>query len=143
MRTETLQIGDHVRKSKTFTADEVELFSKLSGDENPIHLKEAFAAKTIFKKRVVHGSLVNSLFSNILGNEMPGVGTIYCKQDSKFLKPVFIGDTVTAEVTISHIDPGKNRVYLDTKAYNQHGDLVIAGRAMVLPAGPPWAVCPP
>lgn len=109
------------------------MFSKLSGDQNPIHLEESFAKKTIFKQRVVHGSLVNSLFSNILGNEMPGVGTIYCKQDSKFLKPVYIGDTVTAEVTISHIDAEKNRVYLDTKAYNQHGDLVIAGTAMVLP----------
>ncbi|MFP4077913.1 MAG: MaoC family dehydratase [Candidatus Izemoplasmataceae bacterium] len=133
MRTEPLNVGDQVKKSKTFTTKEVELFSELSGDANPIHLEEEFAAKTIFKQRIVHGSLVNSLFSNILGNELPGVGTIYCKQDSKFLKPVFIGDTVTAEVTVSHIDTEKNRVYLDTKAYNQNGDLVIAGTAMVLP----------
>ncbi|MFW5894447.1 MAG: MaoC family dehydratase [Bacillota bacterium] len=133
MRTEPLNVGDHVKKSKTFTAKEVELFSELSGDTNPIHLEDDFAAKTIFKQRVVHGSLVNSLFSNILGNELPGVGTIYCKQDSKFLKPVYIGDTITAQVTVSHIDSEKNRVYLDTKAYNQNGDLVIAGTAMVLP----------
>ncbi|MFW6298489.1 MAG: MaoC family dehydratase [Bacillota bacterium] len=133
MQTEILHVGDHVKKSKTFTAKEVELFSELSGDTNPIHLEDDFAAKTIFKQRIVHGSLVNSLFSNILGNELPGVGTIYCKQDSKFLKPVFIGDTITAEVTVSHIDSEKNRVYLDTKAYNQNGDLVIAGTAMVLP----------
>ena len=133
MKAHTLQIGDQTRKSKTFTEHEVELFSRLSGDANPIHLEDDFAARTIFKKRVVHGSLVNSLFSNILGNELPGVGTIYCKQDSHFLKPVYIGDTVTAEVTISHIDRERNRVYLDTKAYNQNGDQVISGTAMVLP----------
>lgn len=133
MQKARLSLGDSVQTKRSFSSEEVERFSELSGDRNPLHLEETYAAKTIFKKRVVHGSLVNSLFSNLLGNHLPGEGTIYCKQDSKFLKPVYIGDEITAIVEVVEIDADKNRVFLDTSAYNQHGEKVIAGKALVLP----------
>ncbi|MGM0435443.1 MAG: MaoC family dehydratase [Bacillota bacterium] len=133
MQKTKLALGDSVQTKKQFSSQEVEQFSNLSGDRNPLHLEENYAAKTIFKKRVVHGSLVNSLFSNLLGNHLPGEGTIYCKQDSKFLKPVYIGEEITAVVEVIEIDAEKNRVFLDTSAYNQSGEKVIAGKALVLP----------
>jgi len=136
MDTREITLGQSVSTTKSFNEKDVFLFAELSGDHNPLHLEEGYAATTIFKHRVVHGSLVNSLFSSLLGNDLPGVGTIYCKQDSTFLKPVYIGDTITAHVTVKEITPEKNRILLETTAFNQRGEKVIQGTAMVLPPKP-------
>jgi 3-hydroxybutyryl-CoA dehydratase len=128
-----LSIGDQASFTKTMTDADVLLFAGVSGDLNPVHIDETYAEKSIFKKRVVHGGLVNSLFSTVLGTKLPGNGTIYMRQDSKFVKPVFIGDTVKAVCEVSEINEERNRVVLKTTAYNQHGDEVVVGTALVMP----------
>ncbi|QWB95358.1 MaoC family dehydratase [Mycoplasmatota bacterium] len=128
-----LSIGDQDFFTKTITDADVLLFAGVSGDLNPMHIDETYAQKSIFKKRVVHGGLVNSLFSTVLGTKLPGNGTIYMRQDSKFIKPVFIGDTIKAVCEVAEINEEKNRVVLNTTAYNQDGVAVIVGTALVMP----------
>ena len=128
-----LKVGDTAFFEKTITDADVILFAGVSGDLNPVHIDELYAKTSIFKKRIVHGGLVNALFSTVLGTQLPGNGTIYMGQNSKFLKPVFLGDTIKATVTVGEIIEEKNRVVLNTVAYNQNGDIVVSGTAMVMP----------
>lgn len=128
-----LNIGDNAKKIRTFTDEDVQDFARLSGDRNPLHLDEEFASQTCFKHRVVHGHLVSSMFSDILGNILPGLGTIYLKQNMTYIKPVYLGDTITAQVTIIEKNLEKNRVICETNSYNQKGELVVVGQAVVLP----------
>lgn len=130
---EQLRIGDRASLTKRFTDADVAGFAAVSGDANPAHMDEAYAKTTIFKARIVHGFLVGSLFSAILGTELPGLGSIYTNQTLKFTKPVYLGDTVTATVTVKELVPEKNRVILDTVAVNQNGDVVIVGEAVIMP----------
>ena len=102
-------------------------FAGLSGDINPVHLDDDFAAGTIFKKRIAHGFLTGSLFSTALGTKLPGPGCIYLSQGLKFRAPVYIGDEVVATVRITAIDPEKARVTLAC-------DASVNGKT-VLPAG--------
>lgn len=85
-----LKVGDTAFFEKTITDADVILFAGVSGDLNPVHIDELYAKTSIFKKRIVHGGLVNALFSTVLGTQLPGNGTIYMGQNSKFLKPVFL-----------------------------------------------------
>jgi 3-hydroxybutyryl-CoA dehydratase len=128
-----LTIGQSAEFSKTFTSIEVESFAQVSGDHNPVHLNEEYASKTRFKQRICHGHLVASLFSAILGTNLPGEGSIYLGQSIKYLKPVYLNDTITAKVTVIEKDEEKNRVKLETSAVNQNGDLVITGIAEIMP----------
>ena len=97
------KVGDHAEASKAFTREEVSQFAEISLDKNPLHLDEEYAKNIGFDRCIVHGALVASLFSGLLGQELPGPGTIYLGQDIKFLRPVFIGERVTASVEIIHI----------------------------------------
>ncbi len=128
-----LKIGDAAHISKTITEEDVELFARATGDFNPVHLDEAYAQKTMFKGRIAHGLLSVGLFSAILGNILPGHGTIYLSQEIKFLAPVRIGDTITATVGILELIPEKNRSKLRTSCINQDGKLVAEGTAWVMP----------
>lgn len=128
-----LNIGDSASYTKQITAEMVENFAKLTGDCNPVHLDENYAKETIFKKRISHGQLVASLFSGIFGMQLPGEGAIYLAQNSKFISPVFLNDTITATVTIKEINVERNRVIFDTTATNQDGVKVIIGDATILP----------
>lgn len=110
---------------------EVRKFAEISEDRNPVHLDEDAAAASIFKGRVAHGMLSASLFSALLGEHLPGHGTIYLEQNLKFTAPVRIGDEVTAIVTVRSVDQAKGRVGLDCIA--RVGDtVVIKGDATVL-----------
>lgn len=129
-----IRIGDAASYTKTITDEDVRLYAQVSGDHNPLHLDDAFAAATPFGRRVAHGMLSASLFSTILGTMLPGEGSIYLSQELKFVKPVYPGDTVTATATVSHLYPEKNRVVLDTVAVNQHGEVVVKGHAKMMPA---------
>lgn len=128
-----INIGDKAARVRVFTQEDVVNFAKLSGDDNPIHLSEDYASQTSFKNCIVHGHFVSSIYSDILGSELPGLGTIFLKQNVTYIKPVYLGDTITATVTVVDKILEKNRVICDTKSYNQNGDLVIVGRAEVLP----------
>lgn len=99
---------------------------------NPAHVNAEWAKKGIFGERIAHGILVTGLISAVIVMKLPGQGTIYMEQDAKFLKPVKIGDTVMVEVEIAEIiDESKKILRLNTAAYNQKGELVVDGYAVV------------
>ncbi len=127
-----LRVGDQANTKVVITGDLVKQFADVSGDKNPVHLDEEYAAATPFESRIAHGMLVGSLFSTLLGTELPGEGTIYLEQNLRFTKPVYLGDEITATVTIKELVTEKNRVYLDTTATNQRDEVVISGSATVL-----------
>jgi 3-hydroxybutyryl-CoA dehydratase len=127
-----IKIGDKARLSKTISDEDVKLFATISGDFNPLHLDENFAKKTRFGKRIVHGLLTASLISALLGTKLPGPGSIYLSQTLFFLKPVYVGDTITAEVEVIDIDKEHKKVKLKTTCYNQNEVEVIKGEAILL-----------
>ncbi len=128
-----ITIGEKASFSKTVLEKDIEMFGEITNDYNPAHFDEEYASKTIFKKRISHGMLIGSLFSNVLGMNLPGPGSIYISQTLRFRRPVYIGDTITAEVTVKDIDKEKNRVLFDCVAYNQSKEAVIIGEAMMMP----------
>lgn len=128
-----LEIGQSASFTKTITETDVVMFGGITGDLNPAHFNAVYAENTMFKKRIAHGALVSALFSTVLGMSLPGCGTIYLSQESKFVKPVYFGDTITATVEVAEIITERNRVILNTTATNQHGDVVITGKAVVMP----------
>lgn len=130
-RQNRFYVGQEGRFSKTIEVNDVYNFAGITGDFNPLHINEVAASDSIFGKRVVHGMLVSSLFSTVIGMVMPGLGSIYLSQESSFIKPVFIGDTITAIVTIVSLDE-KNRATLRTEVINQRNERVIIGTAKVI-----------
>lgn len=126
-----LAIGDTAARSKTITDEDVRAFAAVSGDKNPIHLDEDFAANTRFGKRIAHGMLSASLISAVLANDLPGHGSIYMGQTLQFVAPVFIGDEITARVTVTSIREGKPIAKLETVCVNQHNEIVIKGEATI------------
>jgi 3-hydroxybutyryl-CoA dehydratase len=128
-----LRIGDSAQISKTIAEADIELFARATGDFNPVHLDSAYAEKTMFKGRIAHGLLSVGFFSTILGNILPGHGTIYLSQEVKFLAPVRIGDTITAKVDVLELIPEKNRAKFRTSCTNQDGKLVVDGIAWSMP----------
>ena len=128
-----LQLGQSASFTKTITETDVRLFAQLSGDSNPVHLDESFAKDTIFKSRIAHGMLCGSLISTVLGMYLPGPGSIYLKQELKFMAPVYFGDTLTATCSVKEKIVEKNRVILDCKVINQNDVVVISGEATIMP----------
>lgn len=126
-----LSIGDTAARSKTITDEDVRAFAAVSGDENPIHLDEDFAANTQFGKRIAHGMLSASLISAVLANDLPGHGSIYLGQTLKFVAPVFIGDEITARVTVTSVRDDKPIAKLETVCINQRNEIVIKGEATI------------
>ena len=133
MTIQEMKIGDHASVTKTVSETDVYLFAGITGDLNPAHTNEVAASKTVFKTRIAHGMLGAGFISAVLGMYLPGPGTIYMGQELKFTKPVHIGDTVTATATVEEIILEKNRVILDTTVVNQDGEVVIKGKATVMP----------
>ena len=134
MRTiDTIQIGDSASFTKTVTESDINLYAGISGDFNPAHMDAEHAKGTMFGQRIAHGMLSAGFISNVLGNQLPGPGTIYMGQELRFVKPVYIGDTVTATVTVRERIEEKNRLKLDTVVTNQRGEPVITGTATVMP----------
>jgi len=128
-----LKIGDSAQISKTITEEVINDFAKVTGDFNPLHLDQGYAEKTIFKGRIAHGLLSVGLLSSILGNILPGYGTIYLSHDIKFLAPVRIGDTITAKVEVLELIHEKNRAEFRTTCTNQDGKIVVDGIAWAMP----------
>jgi 3-hydroxybutyryl-CoA dehydratase len=128
-----LKIGDSAQITKIITEEIVNEFARVTGDTNPVHTDQAYAEKTIFKGRIAHGVLSLGIFSTILGNILPGHGTIYLSQEVKFLAPVRIGDTITARVEVAELLPEKNRAKFRTTCTNQDGKLVVDGVAWGMP----------
>ena len=128
-----MQVGDKAELRKTFVEQDVAEFARVSGDSNPAHMDENYAKTTQFKTRIVHGMLAGSLFSALLGTQMPGLGTIYTGQTLQFRRPVYLNDQITATLTVKEVLLEKNRVIFDCQAVNQAGEVVLLGEATVMP----------
>ncbi len=127
---EDISVGMSAIFAKTLTDADVTLFAGISGDTNPLHINEAFASQTRFKTRIVQGMLTTSLWSTLVGTRLPGPGSAYLGQETKFVRPVHVGETVTAKMTVMEIDTDKQRVCLDTECLVD-GNTVAIGRAVV------------
>jgi enoyl-CoA hydratase len=131
-RTSALpSIGARAVRSRIFTHESVAQFAALVGDRNPVHLDTDFAAHTLFGRPIVHGMFVASLISAVLGEELPGPGSIYLGQTLRFEAPVYVGDTVIATVEVVAVREEKRMVTLRTECSTAKGVRVIAGEAVV------------
>jgi len=127
---EDLSVGMTERLSKTVASSDVVGFAQLTGDRNPIHLSEHFAAQTSFGRRIAHGLYTASLISAVLGTRLPGPGAVYISQTLNFRAPVKIGDTVDVTVTVAELIPEKSRARLSCLC-EVGGEVVLDGEALV------------
>lgn len=128
-----INLGDSSSFTKTVTEADITLYAGYSGDFNPAHINAVAAENSMFGRRIAHGMLSAGFISTVLGTQLPGPGTIYMGQELRFVKPVFIGDTVTATATVVERNEEKNRLKLETVVTNQDGVPVITGFATVMP----------
>lgn len=128
---EDIEIGMIRHLRKEVTDQDIEMFAEVSTDRNPVHLDDDYAQDTIFEGRIAHGMLTAGLVSAVIGEQLPGHGTVYLGQSLKFLGPVRPGDVVLAEVEVVDIDHSKRRVTLDTRCL-VNGKKVLIGEAKVL-----------
>lgn len=128
-----LAVGDAAQITRRITAETVREFVDATGDDNPLHSDDVFAAATRFGEVIAPGMLTGGLLSAVIGTRLPGPGVIYVSQDFRFQKPVYIGNTITARVEVVEIVPERNRLRLRTVCLNQDGELVLEGEAWVMP----------
>ena len=122
-------VGAKATRQLTLTADHVKTFAELSGDYNPLHFDETFAAGTKFGRLVVQGGLTTGLLHALVAMDMPGPGTVFLSQDWKFTAPVFIGDTITAEAEVLKVHESKPVTQLKVSVTRQDGETVLEGEA--------------
>ncbi len=128
-----VSVGHTASISKTISEDDIVAFARVTGDEQPLHLDDTYAAKTRFKRRVAHGMLSAGLISATLGTKLaPQATVVYLSQSLRFLRPVYPGDTITADIEVTSIDPEKRFVTCKTDCVNQEGASVLTGEATVL-----------
>jgi len=123
------KVGQRATRSLHLTAHHVRMFAEMTGDYNPLHFDEAFVAKTKFKKLVVQGGLTTGILNALVATDMPGPGTVFLSQNWKFVAPVFIGDTITAEAIVLSVHATKPVCQLDIKVKRQTGEVVLDGEA--------------
>ncbi len=126
-----IEIGLSRHLTKQVTDRDIELFAEISSDHNPVHLDDDYAKGTIFKGRIAHGMLTAGLISAVIGEQLPGHGTIYLEQSLRFIAPVRPGDEVRTDVTVIGVDPAKRRVTLKTECFVGE-QAVLTGEAVVL-----------
>ena len=127
-----IKVGDSASVTKTITEADVQTFGDLTGDHNPLHFDKEHARRTRFGKPISHGMLTGSLFSPIIAHRLPGEGAIYLSQSLRFVAPVFAGDTITAELTVTRVREDKQIITLEGVLRNQRGEVVIKGESVVL-----------
>lgn len=126
-------IGHKVAYTSTVADEDVVLFAKVTGDDQPLHLDPEFGKRTRFKQRIAHGMLSAGFISAALGTKLaPGFVVVYLSQQLRFRLPVAIGDTITADVEVTAVDADKRILTLRTDCLNQNGDAVVKGEASVL-----------
>lgn len=127
-----INVGDRFSRTRDVTDELIRKFAEISGDFNPIHLDEEFAAKTRFGRRIAHGMLTGAFISAVLGQEFAERKIVYLSQTMRFVAPVFVGDSVTVTSTVSHIRDDKGIVTLQTICTNQNAEEVVAGESKVM-----------
>lgn len=125
----TIAVGQKARRSLTLTPEHVAAYAALTGDYNPLHFDEAFAAGTRFKRLVVQGGLTTGLLHALVAMDLPGPGTVFLSQNWKFTAPVFIGDTITAEAEVLSVHATKPATQLRFIVTRQDGETVLEGEA--------------
>jgi 3-hydroxybutyryl-CoA dehydratase len=125
-------VGEEATFIRAFTQEDIETFSRLSGDTNPIHLDETYAKQTRFGGRIIHGMLVASLISSALGTILPGPGCVYASQQLSFRAPARIGERLTARVRVTDWDATKGRIILATEVINERAEQLIVGEAKLV-----------
>lgn len=125
-------IGEEAAFERIFSQQDVEKFSLLSGDTNPVHLDESYARGTRFGGCIIHGMLVSSLISTVLGTILPGPGSIYLSQQLSFRAPARTGDRLTAKVRVNDWNEGTGRIVLSTEVVNEGGVQIIVGDAKLV-----------
>lgn len=128
-----LHIGDYAEKTDAVVYDNAENYAVVTGDYNPIHFKTDAAFQSRYKRPIAHGMILAGFISGVVGTVLPGAGCIYETQSLSFHRPVFYGDVIRTRVTVIETDTLRNRVTLQTECYNQSQELVLSGRAVVLP----------
>ena len=131
---EELEVGTKNSLTRTLTEQDLLLFAKVSGDTNPVHLDEEYAATTQFEGRIAHGMWTASLISCALATKLPGPGGIYLGQELKFMRPVKVGDTVTVQLEVLEINERRKRATVSTNVVNQDGKTVVKGKAEIMPS---------
>jgi 3-hydroxybutyryl-CoA dehydratase len=130
----TLQAGDHASRTLAISDETIRAFAEVTGDNNPVHLDDEYAAGTRFGRRIAHGMIAAGVISATLANDLPGPGTVYLSQALKFKLPVYPGDTVTATVEVLKVREDKPIVTLSTVCTNQEDEVVLEGEAVVMVA---------
>lgn len=126
-----VQIGQKASRTKTLTLEDTKLFSKLTGDEQPIHYDYGLAKRLGHHAPIIHGGVTTGLFSAIVAHDLPGEGSVFLNVNWNFRKAVLVGDTITAEVEVLSIREDKPIVHLKTTVTNQDGDTCVDGTALV------------
>ncbi|MDD2433985.1 MAG: MaoC family dehydratase [Bacilli bacterium] len=127
-----LEKGMKAEMTKTVTDEDVRMFAKVSSDTNPVHLDEEYAKKSMFGRRIAHGMISAGYISAVLGNKLPGNGSIYLGQTLKFMKPVYLNDTITTVVEIIDVNEERHIYTLKTDCINQRGEVVTTGEAKIM-----------
>jgi 3-hydroxybutyryl-CoA dehydratase len=128
-----VKVGDTASFEKTVSDEDIVAFARVTGDEQPLHLDDAFAATTRFKRRIAHGMLSAGFISAALGTRLaPDAVVIYLSQSLRFLRPVYPGDTITAHLEVTAVDAEKSFVTCATECVNQDGTSVLTGEAVVM-----------
>lgn len=127
---EDIKEGMEASYSQTITDADVKTFAGMSGDHNPVHVNDEYAANSRWERRIAHGMISVSFFSGLFGTKLPGIGCVWVSQTLKFLKPVYINDTVTAKVIVQSIDLERRRVFLRTVC-SVKGEIAIDGEGEV------------
>lgn len=130
---EEIQIGESASFSKTITEADIILFAGISGDFNPLHMNEEYAKTTIFGRRIAHGGLAASLLAPVLGNQLPGLGTVALETVTKFRKPTYIGDTITCTVQVVSKNTRMQSVTMKILWTNQREEVICKGECKVIP----------
>ena len=128
----SLNVGDKASRTTTITDEMIRAFADLTGDSNPVHLDDAYAAGTRFGRRIAHGMIAAGLISATLADDLPGPGTVYLSQTLQFKAPVYPGDTITTTVEVKSLRPDKPIITLVTTCKNEDDVLVLEGEAVVL-----------
>ncbi len=124
-----VSVGDSATRSATLGPERVKAFAELTGDYNPLHFDEAFAARTRFGRLVVQGGLTTGLLHALVAMDMPGAGTVFLSQDWKFTAPVYVGDTITAHAEVIGVHERKPVTQLSIRVTRQDGETVLEGEA--------------
>ena len=127
---EDLKVGQSASMTRTITERDIQLFGEATGDMNPLHFDEAYARKTVFRGRVAHGVLAIGFMSAVMGNQLPGPGSIFISASTTFKGPVRIGDTVVTTCTVKELHEGR-KVVMDCRC-EVNGKLVVEGEGLVL-----------